>query len=73
MTWGEASSEAVGHWQLDAAMEHGINFVDTAEMYPTNPMRRMTAGKTEEIIGNWIRNRKNHDDVMFLDLQHFPP
>ena len=64
MTWGEASSEAVGHWQLDAAMEHGINFVDTAEMYPTNPMRRMTAGKTEEIIGNWIRNRKNHDDVI---------
>ena len=64
MTWGEASSESVGHWQLDAALERGINFVDTAEMYPTNPMRRETAGKTEEIIGNWIKKRKNQDDIV---------
>ena len=64
MTWGEASSETVGHWQLDAAIEHGINFVDTAEMYPTNPMRRNTAGKTEKIIGNWIKKRKHHSDIV---------
>ena len=64
MTWGEASSESVGHWQLDAAIEHGINFVDTAEMYPTNPMRRETAGQTEQIIGNWIKKRKHHDDLL---------
>ena len=64
MTWGEASSESVGHWQLDAAVEHGINFVDTAEMYPTNPMRRETAGQTEKIIGSWIKKRKHHDDMI---------
>ena len=64
MTWGEASSEKTGHWQLDAAIEHGINFVDTAEMYPTNPMRRETAGKTEKIIGTWIKKRKHHSDVV---------
>ena len=64
MTWGEASSESIGHWQLDAAVQHGINFIDTAEMYPTNPMRRETAGKTEEIIGSWIKKRKHHSDII---------
>ena len=64
MTWGEASSEIEGHWQLDAAVDHGINFIDTAEMYPTNPMRRETAGKTEKIIGNWIKQRKNHEEII---------
>ena len=64
MTWGEASSEAVGHWQLDAAISCGINFVDTAEMYPTNPMRRETAGRTEKILGSWLKKRKKQDDVI---------
>lgn len=64
MTWGEASSEATGHWQLDAALEYGINFIDTAEMYPTNPMRKETAGRTEEIIGSWVKKRKHHSDVI---------
>ena len=64
MTWGEASSEAEGHWQLDAALAHGINFVDAAEMYPTNPLRRETAGKTEEIIGSWLKKRGQRDDVV---------
>ena len=64
MTWGEASSETVGHWQLDTAIENGINFVDTAEMYPTNPMRRETAGRTEEIIGSWIKKRNHRDGLI---------
>jgi aryl-alcohol dehydrogenase-like predicted oxidoreductase len=64
MTWGEASSEKDGHWQLDSAKAHGINFVDTAEMYPTNPMRRETVGRTEEIIGSWIKNRKSRDSLI---------
>ena len=59
MTWGEASSESDGHWQLDASIAHGINFVDTAEMYPTNPMRRETAGRTEDIIGSWIKRKQS--------------
>jgi len=64
MTWGEASSEEEGHWQLDAAIDHGINFVDTAEMYPTNPMRRETAGRTEEIIGSWFEKRHRREDII---------
>ena len=64
MTWGEASTESEGQWQLDNAIANGINFVDTAEMYPTNPLRRETAGKTEQIIGNWIKKRNRRDDVL---------
>ena len=59
MTWGEASSETDGHWQLDASLANGINFVDTAEMYPTNPMRRETAGRTEDIIGSWLKDNQS--------------
>lgn len=55
MTWGAQSSEAEGHAQLDLALDHGIDFVDTAEMYPTNPVRAGTIGRTEAIIGAWLR------------------
>ena len=64
MTWGEASSEKEGHWQLDTAVAHGINFVDTAEMYPTNPLSRETAGKTEEIIGSWLKSRGDRNNII---------
>ena len=64
MTWGEATSEEEAHWQLDFSIENGINFVDTAEMYPTNPLRKETAGNTEKIIGNWINKRKKRDDII---------
>jgi aryl-alcohol dehydrogenase-like predicted oxidoreductase len=66
MTWGEASSEEIGHWQIDNSLDYGINFLDTAEMYPTNPMRRNTAGKTEEIIGNWIEKNRGTRDKLIL-------
>ena len=56
MTWGVQNSEADGHAQLDYAIkERGINFVDTAELYPvplSSPDWR--AGRTEEIIGTWL-------------------
>ena len=64
MTWGEASSEAEAHWQLDEATDHGINFLDTAEMYPTNPVRRKTAGRTEKIIGTWLKKRKGRHKII---------
>ncbi len=64
MTWGEATSENDGHWQLDFSLDNGINFIDTAEMYPTNPLRKETAGDTEKIIGNWISKRKKRDDII---------
>ncbi len=53
MTWGEQNSEAEGHAQLDRAVAQGINFIDTAEMYPIPP-RPETQGRTESILGNWL-------------------
>ena len=53
MTFGTQTSEADGHAQISRALEAGINFVDTAEMYPVNPISKETIGRTEEIIGTW--------------------
>jgi aryl-alcohol dehydrogenase-like predicted oxidoreductase len=63
MTWGEQNTEAEGHAQLDMALEAGINFIDTAEMYPIAP-RRETYGATETIIGNWLKLRGNREDLV---------
>lgn len=57
MTWGSQNSEAEGHAQADLALDHGVTFWDTAEMYPTNPVRAETVGRTEEIIGSWLAAR----------------
>ena len=54
MTWGTQTDVADAHAQIARAQEAGINFMDTAEMYPTNPVRAETIGGTEEIIGQWI-------------------
>ena len=56
MTWGEQNSEADAHAQLDFALARGINFIDTAEMYPV-PATAATQGRTESILGSWIRKR----------------
>ncbi|MDJ0992117.1 MAG: aldo/keto reductase [Dinoroseobacter sp.] len=53
MTFGSQTDEADAHAQIDAALAAGLNFVDTAEMYPVNPIRAETVGRTEEIIGGW--------------------
>ncbi|MGH1354406.1 MAG: aldo/keto reductase [Thalassovita sp.] len=53
MTFGTQTSEAEGHAQIDLALERGINFVDTAEMYPVNPVSKDTVGLTEQILGTW--------------------
>jgi aryl-alcohol dehydrogenase-like predicted oxidoreductase len=55
MTWGEQNTQTEGHQQLDYAIERGINFIDTAEMYPVPPNAE-TQGETETIIGNWLKN-----------------
>lgn len=57
MTWGTQNSEAEGHAQMDMALEAGVNFWDTAEMYPVNPVSAATVGQTEEIIGTWFARR----------------
>lgn len=56
MTWGEQNSEAEAHEQLDYAVARGINFIDTAEMYPVPP-NATTQGRTETYLGNWLARR----------------
>jgi aryl-alcohol dehydrogenase-like predicted oxidoreductase len=57
MTWGNQTPEEDAHRQMDMALDAGIDIVDTAEMYPVNPVRAETVGRTEEILGTW--NAKN--------------
>lgn len=62
MTFGEQNSEAEAHAQLDLAFERGVNFIDTAEMYPVPP-RPETFTRSESIIGAWLRG-KPRDQVI---------
>jgi len=57
MTWGQQNSEAEAHEQLDYATGQGINFIDTAEMYPVPP-NGQTQGRTERFIGTWLVRQK---------------
>ncbi len=63
MTFGEQNTEAEGHAQMDYALERGINLFDAAEIYPIPP-KPETQGRTEEIIGTWLVDRKNRDQVL---------
>ncbi|EGZ48568.1 NADP(H)-dependent aldo-keto reductase [Neisseria wadsworthii] len=63
MTWGEQNTEAEAHEQLDYALANGVNFIDTAEMYPVPP-RKETYTRTEQFIGNWIKARCRRDDFV---------
>ena len=63
MTWGEQNTEADAHEQLSFALDKGINFIDTAEMYAV-PARAETAGLTEQYIGTWLKARGKRDDVI---------
>ena len=65
MTWGTQNTAEEGHAQIDMALERGINFIDTAEMYPVNPLSAETQGRTEEIIGQWCAaNPARRGDVV---------
>lgn len=64
MTWGAQNSEAEAHQQLDYAIGEGINFIDTAEMYPTNPISAATQGDTERFIGTWLKQSGKRGDVV---------
>lgn len=63
MTFGEQNTEAQAHAQLDRALAAGINFIDTAEMYPVPP-RAETQGRTESYIGSWLAARGRRDHVI---------
>ena len=54
MTFGTQTDEADAHAQLDMAADAGVTWLDTAEMYPVNPVRPETIGRTEEIVGRWL-------------------
>jgi aryl-alcohol dehydrogenase-like predicted oxidoreductase len=56
MTWGEQNNESEAHEQLEYAIGQGINFIDTAEMYPVPP-NAVTQGRTETFVGNWLARR----------------
>src|SRR5690606_24708155 len=62
MTFGEQNSQSEAFQQLEYALERGLNFWDTAEMYPVPPKVK-TQGATEEIIGNWIQQRGQRDQL----------
>ncbi len=64
MTWGTQNTEAEGHAQIDLALDHGVDFLDTAEMYPTNPVSAETVGNTERIIGSWLARTARRGDVV---------
>ncbi len=63
MTFGEQNTQEEAFEQMDFAVEKGVNFFDTAELYAVMP-RKETYGKTEEIIGNWFKERKNRDKII---------
>ena len=63
MTWGEQNTQEEGFEQMDFALENGVNFWDTAELYAIPP-KESTYGKTEEVIGNWFEKTKKRDKVI---------
>ena len=63
MTWGQQNTEEEGHEQMDYAFEKGVNFFDTAELYPIPPMAE-TQGRTEEYIGTWFQKNSNREKII---------
>ncbi|HLJ64279.1 MAG TPA: aldo/keto reductase, partial [Stellaceae bacterium] len=63
MTWGQQNSEAEAHAQMDYARAQGINFFDTAEMYPVPP-KASTQGLTEDYIGTWLASRRCRGEIV---------
>ena len=63
MTWGQQNSEADAHAQINLAIEHGVNLIDTAEMYPVPP-KPETQGLTERYLGSWLKQAGNREKVL---------
>ena len=74
MTWGKQNTEAEGHEQMDYALDQGVNFFDTAELYPI-PAHPDRYADTEKIIGNWFKKTGNRDKVVLgtkiVGKEHF--
>ena len=63
MTWGVQNNQKEAFEQMNYALDNGINFFDTAEIYPS-PCFGKTYGSTEKIIGNWFKEKKNREQVI---------
>ena len=63
MTWGNQNTQKDGFSQMDFATDHGVNFFDTAELYPV-PATKETQGRTSRIIGNWLKKRGTRDKII---------
>lgn len=63
MTWGNQNTEEEGYEQMNFAVEHGVNFFDTAELYPI-PAHPDRHSVTEKIIGNWFKKKGNRDQII---------
>ena len=66
MTWGQQNTQKEAFEQMDYALDKGINFFDTAELYAV-PMKPETRGKTSQFIGEWFSNRKNRKKIILAD------
>ncbi|MBE9475985.1 MAG: aldo/keto reductase [Proteobacteria bacterium] len=64
MTWGTQNTVAEAAAQIDMALDYGVNIIDTAEMYPVNPLTKETQGDTERAIGKWVAKSGKRSDVM---------
>jgi len=64
MTWGTQNTTTEGHAQIDMALDYGVNIIDTAEMYPVNPLTKETQGDTERVIGEWLAKSGKRGDVL---------
>ena len=69
MTWGTQNSVEEAHAQIEMALDAGVDFMDTAEMYPVNPVSAETIGRTERIIGLWFE-RVSRRDAVILATKH---
>jgi aryl-alcohol dehydrogenase-like predicted oxidoreductase len=72
MTFGNQNTEAESHAILDAAVNLGVNFIDTAEMYPV-PCAQDTQGNTEIIVGSWLKNKRREDFIIASKMNSFNP
>lgn len=64
MTWGSQNTREEAYAQMDYALEHGVNFFDTAELYPTTPLSAETYADTERLIGDWFEKTGNREKVV---------
>ncbi len=64
MTWGTQNTTAEGHAQIEQALDAGVNIIDTAEMYPVNPIAAETCGDSESVIGEWFAKSGRRNDVV---------